>query len=311
LVIPTVTLSACHTLVLEHQTTKPQAKVELVVLGVAQDAGYPQIACYQPHCMPAWENPTLRRSATALGVLEHNNKAQYLFEATPQMPQQLYHLYSLTQPNQYALNGVMLTHAHMGHYTGLMFFGREAMGAKGVPVYAMPEMRRYLETNGPWSQLVSLNNISLKPLTDRTPTSLSNTFEIIPLKVPHRDEFSETVGYIGKAEKSFLFIPDIDKWNKWEEDLAALIRTVDYAFLDATFYGPGELPNRDMSEVPHPFVVESMEALKNLSPAEKNKVYFIHLNHSNPLLNKRSAAYAEVIQAGFNVAEEGMRFSLD
>jgi len=29
----------------------------------------------------------------------------------------------------------------MGHYTGLMHFGREVMGTNNLPVYAMPKMK--------------------------------------------------------------------------------------------------------------------------------------------------------------------------
>ena len=71
----------------------------------------------------------------------------------------------------------------------------------------------------------------------------------MPFLVPHRDEFSETVGFEIKGEnKTAVFIPDIDKWSKWNSDLKELIKRVDYAFLDATFYKNGEIPSRDMSE---------------------------------------------------------------
>lgn len=305
-----VVLAGCN--LSPHHTTKQTTPdgLELVVLGVAQDAGYPQVECYQPHCMPGWRDPSLQRSATSLAVLDHNTQQQFLFEATPQLPKQLYQLYTMTAPLRYSLDGVMLTHAHIGHYTGLMFFGHEAMGAHDVPVYAMPNMSDFLRQNGPWSQLVSHSNIALQPIRDGEKTQLSSSLSITPLLVPHRDEFSETVGYLIQHRKSVLFIPDIDKWQKWSTDLASVIANVDYAFIDATFFDNGELPNRDMSEVPHPFVVESMALLADLSVVEKNKVHFIHLNHSNPLLDKTSDAYQRVLAAGFNVAEEGMRLPL-
>ena len=34
----------------------------------------------------------------------------------------------------FQLGGVLLTHLHMGHYLGLIQFGREAMDLKGVKV---------------------------------------------------------------------------------------------------------------------------------------------------------------------------------
>jgi len=134
---------------------------------------------------------------------------------------------------------------------------------------------------------------------------LNERIEIKPFLVPHRDEFSETVGYeIIINKKSLIFIPDIDKWEKWEKNIKELIQKVDYAFLDATFYKNGEL-KREMSEIPHPFVEESMELFSKLSDADKQKVHFIHLNHTNPLLIEESSAQKEVITKGFNLAKEG------
>ena len=43
------------------------------------------------------------------------------------------------------LSGVFLTHAHIGHYTGLMNFGNEAMGTKELPVFCMPKMKSFFK----------------------------------------------------------------------------------------------------------------------------------------------------------------------
>ncbi|MCW9016480.1 MAG: MBL fold metallo-hydrolase, partial [Kangiellaceae bacterium] len=283
-------------------------KVELIVLGVAQDAGYPQINCYQAHCIPGWQDHSKRKLATSLAVVDRKNKQKYLFEATPDIKQQMYLLHQAAPDLEYKLSGIFLTHAHMGHYTGLMHLGREAAGTKNIPVYAMPKMRQFLTSNGPWSQLVKLNNIQLMPLINNKKTSLNNSLHVTPLIVPHRDEYSETVGFLIEGpNKIALFIPDIDKWQKWKTNIAELVQEVDYALLDATFFENGELPNRDMSEVPHPFVEETMSLLNDLSMKDKSKVIFIHFNHSNPLLKEKSQARRKVVMAGFRYATEGMK----
>ncbi len=135
--------------------------------------------------------------------------------------------------------------------------------------------------------------------------------KLLILLVPHRDEFSETVGFfIEGPNKSALFIPDIDKWQLWDQNIKKWIKKVDYAFLDGTFYQNGEIPGRDMSEIPHPFIEESLELFEKLPAKEKEKVYFIHFNHTNPVLNSSSAAYQEVIKKGLNIAREMDRFAL-
>lgn len=280
----------------------------LYVLGVAQDAGYPQAGCYQHHCLPGWADPRLERGATAVALIDPRASKTYLFEATPHMPRQLYQLEQ--QAEGYALSGVFLTHAHIGHYAGLMFFGHESMGANNVPVFAMPRMTDYLRSNGPWSQLVAYSNISLQPLAHNKTEKFAGV-EITPFLVPHRDEFSETVGYsIQGPEKTAVFIPDINKWSVWDRDIAEVIKTIDYALVDATFFGAGELPGRDMSKIPHPLVTETMAALADLGPEQRKKVWFIHMNHTNPLLNPQSKEALLVRAAGFNIASESTRLDL-
>lgn len=282
----------------------------LYILGVAQDAGYPQAGCYQPHCMPGWENKTLQRGATSIALIDPVAKSKILFEATPNLPQQLYNLEQEAPSSQYTFEGVFLTHAHIGHYAGLMFFGHEAMGSNNIPVYAMPKMAEYLAKNGPWSQLVDYGNISLRGLQHNQALDV-NGITITPFLVPHRDEFSETVGYLIEGpSKTAVFIPDINKWSVWDTDIAELITQVDYALLDATFFDDGELPGRDMSKVPHPLVTETMQRLGALSTEQRGKVWFIHMNHTNPLLDADSQASKRVRAAGFNITSEGIRLEL-
>ena len=281
------------------------------VLGVAQDAGYPQTNCYQPHCMRAWEDRDKRRMASSIAVIDETNKTKYLFDATPDMREQLYELHRIAPDGKFSLDGVFLTHAHMGHYTGLMHFGREATGTSEVPVYAMPRMYDYLSANGPWSQLVQLQNIEMSRLADGEPVEVSPNVTVTPVLVPHRDEYSETVGYrIEGPNKSAIFIPDIDKWERWSADIRDVVKSVDYALLDATFFRDGELGGRDMSEIKHPFVSESMDLFDSLTEDEKAGVIFIHMNHTNPLLVEGSPERAEVERRGFRYAKEGMRLDL-
>jgi len=192
-----------------------------------------------------------------------------------------------------------------------MYFGREALNSKLVNVYAMPRMKKFLEENGPWSQLVSLQNISIIELSNESKISIDSNVIVQPVEVPHRAEFSETVGYkIYGPNKTALFIPDIDKWYLWEKSIVDEIKQVDYAIIDATFYDSKEVNYRDISEIPHPFVTESMDLFDSIDIKEKNKIYFIHLNHTNPLLNEQSKQYKSVITKGYNVAKEEMILDL-
>jgi len=284
----------------------------LIVLGVAQDAGYPQAACRRDCCKDAWSNPAIRRFTTCLAVVDPDSGERWLFEATPDFKDQL-NLLDKAFPvsGQPGLNGIFLTHGHMGHYTGLMHLGREVMGAPGVPVYAMPRMADYLSNNGPWSQLVRLRNIVITPIADGQTVRLNKRLKVTPFLVPHRDEYTETVGYrIEGPTKTVVFIPDIDKWTRWKTPIESVVASSDLAFLDGTFFNNAEIPNRDMSQILHPFVVESMARFKKLSASERRKVTFIHFNHSNRVLDPNSEQAALVVKQGYSLATQGQKVAL-
>ena len=279
----------------------------VVVLGVAQDGGLPHAGCVQKCCKKSWSTGE-NEKVSSIGVIDPKTGQSWLIDATPDFASQLNILENVHNTK---LSGIFLTHAHIGHYIGLLQLGREVMGAKNMPVYAMPRMKEFLKNNGPWNQLLSIGNIKIYSLKDSKEIKLSNQLYIEPFLVPHRDEYSETVGYrIFSNKKSLIYIPDIDKWSKWDQDIFQVISHTDYALIDGTFYSSGELPNRDISEVPHPMITETMELLNNLNTKNRSKIYFIHFNHSNPAINYSSSASNIIRSKKFNVTNEGMKFTL-
>ncbi|BDS10449.1 MBL fold metallo-hydrolase [Aureispira anguillae] len=292
----------------ENVFSPPKSNIYTIVLGNVQDAGYPQIGCMKACCKEHWNPAAQQKSITALGLVDAETRQTWLFEASPDFKYQTKLLSDEINPQQFQLpNGIFLTHGHIGHYVGLMHLGREAMSANKVPVYAMPRMKDYLETSGPWSQLVALDNIALQLMKADSVIQLTKSIQVTPFLVPHRGEYTETVGYkISSPNKKILFIPDIDKWHQWKRNIKEEILAVDVAFLDATFFKNGEVGNRDMSEIPHPFVEESMRLFEDLPASEKAKIHFIHFNHTNPILQKNSNAKQEVLEKGYKIAEEGL-----
>ncbi|KAA3625777.1 MAG: pyrroloquinoline quinone biosynthesis protein PqqB [Flavobacterium sp.] len=272
----------------------------LIVLGTIQDGGSPHIGCKKDCCKGLYEKPDPMRKVVSLGLV-HQGKT-YLFEATPDITSQLKSLQTMAGSADEFPDGIFISHAHIGHYTGLMFLGKEAASATEIPVYTMPRMQQFLESNGPWDALVANKNISLQKLRAGEEVTLAPQLKVTPLLVPHRDEYSETIGFMIDCEaKRILFIPDIDKWQKWKTSIIKVISEVDHAFIDATFFDGEEIQNRDISEIPHPFIIESMAMFEALSASEKNKIHFIHFNHTNPVLDTNSTAYKEIIRKGYHI----------
>lgn len=301
---------SCEKKKIEKKSFLNTSKQYLTVLGVAQDGGYPHIGCQKNCCLSVYKNKAKRKNVVSLGLVDLENQQKWLFDATPDMHTQLANLELNHFQKEQIIDGVFITHAHIGHYTGLMYFGREALGKKNIPVFAMPKMQEFIKNNGPWNQLIALENILLKNLQNDSTIVLNNKLKVTPFLVPHRDEYSETVGFkITGNKKSALFIPDIDKWDFWKKDIIEEVKKVDYAFLDATFFNQSEV-KRAMTEVPHPFVAETVALFKDESLVTKNKIYFIHFNHTNPALQKNSKERISVEKLGFHFANEGDKFEL-
>ncbi len=288
------------------------SETSLIVLGTMQDAGSPHIGCDRDCCRDLFENPDPSRRVVSLGLYDAQTGKKYLIEATPDMPEQMKALkrFSMEEGSELP-DGIFITHAHIGHYTGLMYLGKEGLNSANVPVYIMPAMHGFLTANAPWSLLIKNGNIRPVLLENSVAVRLSDSLEVTPFLVPHRDELSETVGFMIKGpRKRALFITDIDKWHLWDRNIIEEIRKVDYAFLDATFYSGEEINLRDISQIPHPFIIESLELFSELSMEERGKVYFTHFNHTNPVIDRESKEARHVLELGFNLARINEVFGL-
>lgn len=283
--------------------------VRALVLGIAQDGGVPHIGCTQELCATARRDPPRRQRVACLGLVDERAGKRFLVDATPDLASQIESLNEGRAVDRARpVDGIFLTHAHIGHYTGLMYLGREALGAAGVPVYATPRMARFLRDNAPWSQLVGLGNIVVREIEPGCEVVLTPNLSVTPLLVPHRDELSDTVAFRVKGpSRSILYIPDIDAWDRWEHAVANEVAAVSVALLDGTFLSAAEVPGRSRSEVPHPPIEETMS---RLAAAElRGRTLFIHLNHTNTLLWD-SAARTRLETRGFGVARDGQEIPL-
>ncbi len=299
-----------------HLITHPQKTDVLIkVLGTAQDGGIPQIGCYCKNCKKARQDPPFERLRPSLAVLDFIEKKIFIIDVSPDISRQ----YDMAHERmgfarsgkKNAPHGMLLTHAHIGHYTGLIYYGYEAMSADRIPVYCSQRMGDFLANNGPWSQLVNLQNIALHFLEPDKAFSLTQSVKVTPLKVPHRDEYSDTLCFVitGRS-KTLLYIPDIQSWDAWDRSIREEVESVDFALLDGTFYSPEELPGRDLAQIGHPFITTSLDILKQTANKEKTRIYFTHLNHSNLALDPDGDPIKRIRGEGFGLAEEGMEVSL-
>jgi pyrroloquinoline quinone biosynthesis protein B len=290
----------------------------IVVLGTVQDGGMPQTGCDCAHCAAARKNPAFARHVASLAIHIPATGHVYLVDATPDLPAQAemihrFHPHPEGKTDRAPVDGVLLTHAHIGHYLGLAHFGFESLNTKDIPTWVSPRMAEYLHTNGPWSQLVRLDNIALREFRPGTPFALEEGITVTPIQVPHRDEYTDTMAFVIRGPRNtVLYVPDTDSWRAWQKPLLQVLadEKITVALLDGTFYSPDELPDRDVTKIKHPLITDSMDLLAPLVKAGKLRVLFTHLNHSNPALDRDGAARKAIEARGFKVLKEGETIDL-
>lgn len=264
--------------------------MKLSVLGVAQDGGVPHYGCTCETCDSARENPEKRRYPTSL-QLTTDDGDQYLVDASPDLR------FQVRQP----VDGVILSHVHYGHVTGLLQFGREVAATTEIPVYCTPGVADFLRENAPYRLLLERGNVDVREI-DLGESLAFGAGTVECISVPHRHDMgTDTLAFRFTKERSLYYVSDVDYLT---DDVVAAIRESDIALVDGTFWSDDELPN--IESVPHP---RASETIATLNDADTD-VYFTHLNHTNPLLNPESPERKRVEEAGMALAKRGLSFDM-
>jgi len=279
-----------------------------VLLGSAQDGGIPHPACRCPRCLGARQGTIPRRTAASLGIYLPQQGRRYIIDASPSLPAQLELLDSVTGEEPWDLkkpvDGVFLTHGHFGHIGGLPYLGKEVASASEVPVWCTSGLADYLQSNRPYSDLIEYQHIKLHGINAGDEVTLAPGRTLSALDVPHRTDVSDTLAFrLVGPEHSLLYVPDVDYLTR---ELIREASRVDYALIDGTFYSAEELGRRSAADVPHPPIGESVDKLSSAA----DRVWFIHLNHTNPVADPRSRLHHQVLSKGYRVPEDGHEWQL-
>lgn len=288
----------------------PEKGVSAVVLGSLQDGGLPHIGCRCRNCLAAGQGDQPLYVAS-LAIVDHRGARArvWLIDATPDIKYQIALLAEWLGPHPKRpgrlrqVDGIFLSHAHMGHIGGLPQLGPEAMAAQQLTVYAAHGLVSLLSESRLWRPVV--DNLRLKAFAPKERLTLAPDLHITPIPVPHRDEW-EVGTYAFRIQgpsSALLYLPDIDAWEEWPKARQQL-GAVQYALVDASFYHPDELGGRP--PVAHPLVPHTLDLFSDL-PCQ---LVLTHLNHTNPLLAAESAEKAAVLESGVLIAQTGQRFPL-
>ncbi|MCJ7479159.1 MAG: MBL fold metallo-hydrolase [Candidatus Nanohaloarchaeota archaeon QJJ-7] len=262
------------------------------ILGSAQDGGVPHLRCSCDACQAAREDPNKQRYATALKVYDEEKGVNYLFDASPDIRFQL---------GDEFMDGIFISHGHLGHVTGLLYLGKESINSNMTDVYCSESAADFLKENYPYRLLVDRNNIVLNTFEENGHENLMGMkVDFVP--VIHRYVPTDMHAFRIKTDDTNLFyMTDIDHWT---DDAIKEVESADVAIIDGCFWSQEEIDRYE--RVPHPPIKESLEIFEDTD----TDIIFTHINHTNPVLDPESEERKKVEEAGFRIAEEGMEIEL-
>ena len=270
--------------------------VKILILGTMQDAGIPQLDCLCVNCKRI--RIIGKKFVSCIAVI--GDRKAVIIDATPDLPSQFNFLKEYLK-DKIGINGLLITHLHIGHYIGLPFFGRESANTKKFPIYLTKENFEFLQRNKPFSYLFERNELQQLIFNDGEEILLDNSTKIKPFSVPHRNEDGNTVGLeiINRINnKKAIYISDIDYLS---DEVVKQLLSADKVLLDGTFFTKSEIMRQQ--DVPHPPISETID---RFGQQTEKKFYFIHLNHSNPLVDKTSKEYSLITEMNYQVANENL-----
>ncbi len=114
------------------------------------------------------------------------------------------------------------------------------------------------------------------------------------------------------GRKRLFFAPSIASCN---EECKTLAESSDLVFLDGTFWSDDELfratgSGKSAREIGHVPLAGEGGLLAQFPEKARGRRILIHINNTNPILDEASAEYRLVREAGWEIAHDGMEFTL-
>lgn len=290
--------------------------MKVIVLGSAQDGGFPQWDCNCVNCQLSRSGELRFRLRSSL-ALEDDLGNIIILDASPDLKHQVDVIGSSRQrigricsDRVSPIDAILITHAHWGHVMGLLEFSAGA--SFEVPVYCSPSVSSIIYASPVFRSLIDGDFIRIMEFKDNIPLEIVNYrgqktyFKLEAFKVPHREDFTDTYGFkIFHKSSSITYIPDI---KVLDEEIIRKIDDTDFLFFEGTFYWDDELwrvskIKRTSKELGHIPIVESLLILREL---EIDMKYYIHLNHTNPVLRSGSDERRSVEDAGIKIVDDGL-----
>jgi pyrroloquinoline quinone biosynthesis protein B len=277
-----------------------------------------------PVCRLAWsgDKRVRPRSQSSLAV-SADGERWLLLNASPDLRHQIIAspcLHPRGGTRQSPIRAVFVTNADVDHLAGLLTLREQQsfvlFGSKVTLAQASSGVFRVLNRD-----LVQLRETAFDEPID-TGLGLKVTAFAVPGKVPLYlegaaveigSESDSTAGLeISDGRSTFFYVPGCAKIN---EALAKRLNGAKLIFFDGTTFTDDEMVRLGLSQktawrMGHVAMSGEDGSLNRLAPCGIARKIYLHINNTNPVLIEDSPERATVLEAGWEVAYDGMEVAL-
>lgn len=297
--------------------------MKLHVLGSAAGGGLPQWNCGCANCVRARAgDPAVPARTQPSIALSADGERWSVLNGSPDIREQFARfpgLHPKPGTREIPLDTVLVTNADIDHVLGLLVL-RESLPYRIVSTDWI--RAAVLNHNVAWRVLESVwESAKLdEPIGLDRAGHLEARFFPVTGKVPYwlgtrvENAPEATVGVRvtdTRSGKRVVYAPGA---KTLEPATLAELEAADCGFVDGTFFTvdelqasrPDALDAYAMGHVPITGDPGSLETLAELAA----RCLYIHINNTNPILDRNSSAFARVADAGVEIAEDGMEFEI-
>jgi pyrroloquinoline quinone biosynthesis protein B len=298
------------------------------VLGAAAGGAFPQWNCACPQCRKLRSGTFAGQPRTQAQVaISEDGAAWTLLNASPDLRIQIEatpRLWPVGNSLHSPIQSVVITAAEADTVAGLLSL-REF---QPLDIYATRSVLRILREDNSlfalldrvprqavWREIQPALEFSVGPLKFQ-PFSLPGGFPGF-VRASRKSELVADEAVLGLLIESqsggrMAYLPGVAKveesWRTW-------LDACDLLLFDGTFWTEDELcrvrgggkPASAMGHLPLSGPGGSLAVLRDIQCPRK---IFFHINNTNPILDESSAAYGEVLDAGWEVARDGMEIRI-
>lgn len=312
--------------------TTPKLRMQIRILGSAAGGGLPQWNCSCPNCVAVRAGSADIEPRTQSSVaVSGDGQTWFLLNVSPDIRQQIIDFPQLIDERKGNrgtwIGGCVLTDAEIDHTTGLLLL-REGCS---FDIFSTAVVRRWLNRYLPlepllsrfaeraWRELPMGRSVELCEPSGHSSELQVRAFELDQHLPRFVEDETETTGAVvglviedARTGGKLVYAPCIGSIS---DSLVEAVENADVVLVDGTFWSDDEMMRlggvdrtaRDMGHLP---VGDPQGSLRWLAELPARHRAYVHINNTNPMLDRSRPQYKTVTDRGISVGADGDCFTL-